>query len=117
MYLQPAPGIDPVQWSAVIPNDIGWQIHAGLVLVLASLLSYGAHSAFKRWNQDGWISSKTQFILEIVIYSVVPFLGAFAGWLVWHWGTGLLFALIGGWSSPWVMKRLNRYFDKKEIGK
>lgn len=112
--LQPAPGTDPIQWSAIIANDLDWKILAGLILALSALLSYGTNRVFKRWNKAGWISGRTRFFLEVITYVAIPAFGAFAGWLIWHWGTGLMFALVGAWSSPWMMKRLNKLVGSYE---
>lgn len=108
VWAQAAPGVDPVQWHAVVQNDVAWQLLAGLILAGSALLSYGVHSVFRRWRRNGWVGARAPFYAEATVYAATPALGAFAGWLVWHWGLGLLAGLVGGWASPWVIRRLDR---------
>ena len=117
LIAQAAPNVDPIQWHAPVANDVEWKVLAALILVGSALFSFGIHKVFARWEKQGWISEKGQLYGEISSYILSPILGAFAGYLCWHWGLGLIFAFVGSWASPWVMTWLNRFVGQRALKK
>jgi len=110
---QVPPGVDPVQWHSVVPNDLSWQMLAGLFVAMAALLTYGMLAVIRRWRTAGWIKTRAALLLEVFVYGSAPAFGMLGGWLFWHWGAGLCFATVGSWASPWFMKFINRYAERR----
>jgi hypothetical protein len=104
---------EPIQHIAPVPNDTDWHVIAGTIIVCGAFLSYGVSRNFTRWEAEVHLPEWFSILGECIGILLATLGGALAGYLVWHWGLGLLCGLVGGWASPWVVYAVTRYMKKR----
>jgi len=104
---------DPIQWSAPVSNDVEWYFIALTISCGAALLCYGIHENVRRWEAELHEPEWFSVIGEIAGIALAMAFSALVGYLVWHWGLGLVSGTVGAWASPWFVHKINAWWRKK----
>lgn len=97
-------GLKPVEHS------VPWYYIALAVLAGAALLVHGAKLAFTRWERDLGGPKWVDVAGEVFGIGLATILGGIAGHLVWNWALGGIVALVGAFSSSFIVSLIRARF-------
>lgn len=93
-----------------IEHNVPWYYVALAVLVGAALLVHGAKLAFTRWERDLGGPRWVDIAGEVFGIILATTLGGIAGHVVWNWALGGMVALVGAFSSSFVVSLVRARF-------
>lgn len=106
--MEPQECVSHVSWHhhqhyAMIPNDVAWYWHVIIVLVIASLVSWGVKNIGDVWRRELKLAKWTKLVPDVMAVVMSTIIGTMLGHVVWSWEFGAIIAFTGSLSYRWVL--------------
>jgi len=105
--------IESVRHTAPVANDVPWELIFFSIVVGSALISWGIDEMILGWKEKRWVRVRTVMISQVLSSFAGAAVGAFTGYLVWHWGLGLAAGLLGGFCSTHIAELVRKIAAKR----